>query len=140
MPWVVLVRGDAEVACWPLPAGQNPDLRVVDQLARLQLAAGRLGCSLRLRGAPSQLLELIDLAGLSDIVTDAAAPVSTDPAAPVGTDPAASVGTDAAAPVITDPAGPLSTDPTGQSARTPTGGPTSLTTTERPPAGPADDA
>jgi STAS domain len=81
---VVLVHGDAEVACWPLQAGLNPDLSVVDQLARLQLAARRLGCSLRLRGAPSQLRELIDLAGLSDIVTDAAGPVSADPGGPAG--------------------------------------------------------
>jgi ABC-type transporter Mla MlaB component len=71
---VVLVRGDAEVACWPLPAGGHPDVTVVDQLARLQLAARRLGYSIRLRGAPSELLELIDLAGLSDIVTDAGGP------------------------------------------------------------------
>jgi hypothetical protein len=84
VPCVVLVHGDIEVACWPLPAGRNPDLRVVDQLARLQLAARRLGCSLRLRGAPSQLRELIDLAGLSGIVTDAAGPVSADPAGPAG--------------------------------------------------------
>jgi len=81
---VVLARGDAEVACWPLPAGQNPDLSVVDQLARLQLAARRVGCSLRLRGASSQLRELIDLAGLSDIVTDAAGLASTDPGGPAG--------------------------------------------------------
>lgn len=84
MPCVVLVCGDAEVACWPLPAGQGPDLWVVDQLARLHLAARRLGCSLRLRGAPSQLRELIDLAGLGDIVTDAAVPVRRDPGGPAG--------------------------------------------------------
>jgi len=84
VPCVVLARGDAEVACWPLPAGQNPDLSVVDQLARLQLAARRVGCSLRLRGASSQLRELIDLAGLSDIVTDAAGLESTDPDRPAG--------------------------------------------------------
>jgi hypothetical protein len=81
---VVLARGDAEVACWPFPAGQNPDLWVVDQLARLQLAARRRGCSLRLRGASSQLRELIELAGLSDIVTNAAGPVTTDPDGPAG--------------------------------------------------------
>ena len=84
MPCVVLVCGDAEVACWPLPEVQNPDLLVVGQLARLQLAARRLGCSLRLRGAPSRLRELIDLTGLSDIVTDAAGPVSRDPDGPAG--------------------------------------------------------
>ena len=72
MPYVVLVRGNAEVACWPLPAGLRPDLWVVDRLARLQLAARRAGYSIRLRDAPGRLRELIDLAGLSDIVTDAA--------------------------------------------------------------------
>jgi hypothetical protein len=82
VPCVVLVRGGAEVACWPLPAGQNPDLWAVDQLARLQLAARRLGCSLRLRGAPSRLRELIDLAGLSDILTTE--PVSGDRGGPAG--------------------------------------------------------
>jgi hypothetical protein len=82
VPCVVLVRGRAEVACWPLPPGQNPDFWMVDQLARLQLAARRLGCSLRLRGAPSQLRELIDLAGLSDILTTE--PVSRDPGGPAG--------------------------------------------------------
>lgn len=68
---MVVVRGDAEVACWPLPAGRHADLAVVDSLARLQLAARRLGYSIRLRDAPGRLLELIDLAGLSAIVTDA---------------------------------------------------------------------
>ena len=67
-PYVVLVRGDAEVACWALPAGLRPDLSVVDQLARLQVTARRLGYSIRLRDAPSRLRELIDLVGLSDIL------------------------------------------------------------------------
>jgi hypothetical protein len=82
MPYVVLVRGDAEMASWPLPAGRSPDLSVVDRLARLQVAARRAGCSVRLRDAPSQLRELIDLAGLSGIVTDAAGPATTEPAGP----------------------------------------------------------
>jgi hypothetical protein len=73
-PRVVLVRGDAEVACWPLPPGPHADIWVVDQIARLQLAARRLGYSIRLRDAPGELLELINLAGLSEIVTDAAGP------------------------------------------------------------------
>jgi ABC-type transporter Mla MlaB component len=68
MPYVVLVRGDAEVACWAVPAGRRPDLSVVDQLARLQVTAGRLGYSIRLRDAPNRLRELIDLVGLSDIL------------------------------------------------------------------------
>ena len=84
MPRVVLVRGDAEVASWAIPAGQNLDLSAVDHLARLQLAARRAGYSVRLRGVPSRLRELLDLAGLSDIVTDAAGPVSADPDEPGG--------------------------------------------------------
>jgi hypothetical protein len=80
---VVLVRGGAEVASWPLPEGPSPDLSVIDRLARLQLAARRLGCSIRLRDAPGRLRELIDLAGLSGIVTgadDLATGVTAEPA------------------------------------------------------------
>jgi hypothetical protein len=82
MPYVVLVRGDVEVASWPLPPGGSPDLSVIDRLARLQVAARRAGCSVRLRDAPSQLRELIDLAGLSGIIADAAGPATTEPAGP----------------------------------------------------------
>jgi ABC-type transporter Mla MlaB component len=74
MPCVVLVRGDAEVTCWQLPEFRHPDISVVDDLARLQLAARRLGFSIQLRHAPDELLELISLAGLSEIVTDAKGP------------------------------------------------------------------
>jgi hypothetical protein len=68
---VVLVRGGAEVASWPLEGGSRPDLSVVDELARLQLAARRLGCSIRLRDACGQLWELLDLAGLAEVVLSA---------------------------------------------------------------------
>ncbi len=84
MPYVVLVHGDTEMACWPLPAGQSPDLLVVDQLARLRLAAHRLGWSIRLRDAPSRLRELIDLVGLSDIVTDVAGLATGETGVPTG--------------------------------------------------------
>ncbi len=69
---VVLVRGDAEVASWPLAKSDRPDLAVVDRLARWQLAARRLGCSIRLRDAGVELLELLDLLDLGEIVTRAA--------------------------------------------------------------------
>ncbi|HEX2289043.1 MAG TPA: hypothetical protein VHH53_02330 [Pseudonocardiaceae bacterium] len=36
---VVLVRGDIELASWPLTNRDRPGLAVVDELARLQLAA-----------------------------------------------------------------------------------------------------
>jgi len=43
-------------------------MAVVDQLARLQLEARRLGCSIRLRNPCAALVELIELAGLDDVV------------------------------------------------------------------------
>jgi hypothetical protein len=68
---VVLVRGDVEVARWSLTVGPCPDLSMLDELARLQLAARRLGCSIRLRDASGQLWGLIDLAGLAEVVRNA---------------------------------------------------------------------
>ena len=41
-------------------------LGTIDALARLQLAARRVGLELRLRYAPDELLELIELAGLTE--------------------------------------------------------------------------
>ncbi len=46
----------------------DPDLATVDALARLQLAARRLGRSIRLRHASRELRELLSLAGLSDVL------------------------------------------------------------------------
>ena len=45
-----------------------PDAVTVDALARLQLAAQRRGCKIRLRGASSELLELVELMGLDDVL------------------------------------------------------------------------
>jgi hypothetical protein len=70
---VVLVRGDVEVASWPLARDTRPDLSSIDELARLQLAARRVGCSIRLRDACGYLWELLDLAGLTDVVRSAGA-------------------------------------------------------------------
>ena len=61
---MVLVCGPDEVASWPLTGQGSPDLSAVDALARLQLAARRLGCSIRLRETCAELVELLDLAGL----------------------------------------------------------------------------
>jgi hypothetical protein len=44
------------------------DIRTVDALARVQLTARRLGWELRLRCPPRELVELIDLAGLTDVL------------------------------------------------------------------------
>lgn len=43
-------------------------LEAVEALARLQLAAARLGCGLRLRGASDELEALIDLCGLAGLL------------------------------------------------------------------------
>jgi hypothetical protein len=122
MPRVVLVRGDAEVASWAIPAGQNLDLSMVDYLARLQLAARRVGCSLRLRDSPSRLRELLDLAGLSDIVTHADGTASTDPDGTASTDPDGTASTDPDGTASTDPDGTASTDPDGTAGEPRDGG------------------
>ena len=46
----------------------EPDAVTVDALARLQLAAGRLGCRVRLENASPQLRELIAFMGLQDVL------------------------------------------------------------------------
>ena len=46
----------------------NVDLATVDDLARLQLIARRLGITLELQDPPRELRELLDLAGLRDVV------------------------------------------------------------------------
>ena len=58
---VVLVRGQAELASWPLTGDGCPDLSVVDALARMQLAARRAGCAIRVRDACPELSELLGL-------------------------------------------------------------------------------
>ena len=45
-----------------------PDLVTVDDLARLQLAARRAGCSIQLRNASEALRKLIALVGLADVL------------------------------------------------------------------------
>jgi len=44
------------------------DAVTADALARLQLAARRTGCQVRLRGASRDLLELLDLMGLGEVI------------------------------------------------------------------------
>lgn len=61
---VVLVHDDVELASWPLRWTGRRDLTTVDQLARLQLGARRLGCCIRLCDASVELMSLLDLVGL----------------------------------------------------------------------------
>jgi hypothetical protein len=66
---VVLARGDAEVASWPLAGSAHPNLDVVDELARLHLMARRAGYTIRLRGACAEFSELLDLVGMPELAT-----------------------------------------------------------------------
>ena len=50
--------------------GVEPDCVTVDALARLQLAARRYACRVRLRNASADLLELIAFMGLTDVLPD----------------------------------------------------------------------
>ena len=50
--------------------GVEPDAVTADALARLQLAAVRRGCQVRLRGASSDLLDLLAFMGLRDVLPD----------------------------------------------------------------------
>jgi len=61
---VVIARGAHELASWPLATADRSLLDVVDELARLQLEAGRAGCAIHLRRASADLVELLDLVGL----------------------------------------------------------------------------
>jgi ABC-type transporter Mla MlaB component len=60
---------DAAVAFCDV-SGVPPDAVTVDALARLQLAARRNGCVVRLRGASVGLRQLVDLMGLTDVLPD----------------------------------------------------------------------
>ncbi len=51
-------------------AGVDPDAVVIDALARLQLAARRHGCRVRLRNASRELVELVGLLGLADVLPE----------------------------------------------------------------------
>jgi ABC-type transporter Mla MlaB component len=51
-------------------SGVDPDAVTVDALARLQLAARRYRCQVRLREASDELLELVAFMGLTDVLPD----------------------------------------------------------------------
>jgi ABC-type transporter Mla MlaB component len=48
----------------------DPDAVTVDALARLQLAARRHGCQVRLRNASGELRDLVAFMGLEDVLPD----------------------------------------------------------------------
>jgi ABC-type transporter Mla MlaB component len=65
----LLEGSDATVALCDV-TGVHPDAVTVDALARLQLAARRHGCRVRLRGASPDLRELVAFMGLRDVLPD----------------------------------------------------------------------
>lgn len=63
---VLLAARDIDVVTCEVGAIADPDLVTIDALARLQLAARRLGRSIRLRHARAELQDLLVLTGLCD--------------------------------------------------------------------------
>ena len=65
----LLDAGEVEVAFCDV-RGIDPDAVTVDALCRLQLAACRHGCQVRLRNASTELIELVDFMGLRDVLPE----------------------------------------------------------------------
>jgi ABC-type transporter Mla MlaB component len=65
----LLQRREARVAFCDV-RGVEPDAVTVDALARLQLAARRHGCQVRLSYASDELCRLVDFMGLTDVFAD----------------------------------------------------------------------
>lgn len=65
----LLAAGPAEEALCDV-RGVEPDAVTVDALARLQLAARRRGCRVRLRNASAELRELVAFMGLRDVLPE----------------------------------------------------------------------
>ena len=64
-----LLRGGAATALCDVD-GVQADAVTIDALARLQLAARRTGCHVRLRNASEELRELVAFMGLEDVLVD----------------------------------------------------------------------
>jgi hypothetical protein len=57
----------------PPLSGERLSFAVVDELCRMQLQARRLGCTIRVDEANAHVRELIELAGLADLLLGAGA-------------------------------------------------------------------
>jgi ABC-type transporter Mla MlaB component len=64
----LLEGSDADMVVCDVRALVDPDVAAVDALARLQLAARRMGGRVQLLHAPSELQDLLALTGLRDVV------------------------------------------------------------------------
>ena len=65
----LLAKNDADVVLCDVH-GVEPDAVTVDALARLQLAARRHGCRVRLCSASKALCDLVSFMGLDDVLPD----------------------------------------------------------------------
>jgi len=65
---LVLSTAGAGEEAWCDVGTVPADAVTVEALARLQLAAQRRGCRIRLRNATAELLELVALMGLTDVL------------------------------------------------------------------------
>jgi ABC-type transporter Mla MlaB component len=63
-----LLEGSGPALVYCDVAGVEPDAVTVDALARLQLAARRHGCQVRLRRASDDLRALVAFMGLADVL------------------------------------------------------------------------
>jgi ABC-type transporter Mla MlaB component len=64
----LLVTSDGVAVAYCDVSGVEPDAVTVDALARLQLAARRARCRVRLRNASQELLQLVAFMGLEDVL------------------------------------------------------------------------
>lgn len=65
-----LASSGATIALCDLSEVAQNDAVIVDALARLQLAARRQGCQVRLRQVPPPLQALLTLTGLDDVIAE----------------------------------------------------------------------
>lgn len=75
---LLLEGSDGDVVTCDTGALVAPDVATVDGLARMQLTARKLGCSIRLRNPCAELTELLALLGLYDVVGLSGATARTD--------------------------------------------------------------
>ena len=68
--WALLPEGGSSTVIRCDVAGIEPDAVTVDALARLQLAARRRDCEVRLRNASDPLLQLVELMGLTHVLAE----------------------------------------------------------------------
>lgn len=63
-----MARHEGPLVSIDVSAMTDPDCGTVEELARVRLTARRLGYEVELRNVPTELHELLDLAGLCKVV------------------------------------------------------------------------